>query len=189
MQRTSAASRHVAADRPKSLCRRTVYILRIREAGRIDLSAILDLYSHLHRQDDPATDHDIAVAWGEILANPSLHTYVGELQSLLVTSCTLVVVPSLRRGPSPYAFIENVVTRTNFRRHGYGTAVMKHALQTAWELNCHKVMLLTGRKDEETLRFYEQVGLQRGTKTGFVAVRPTRHNSALHPTARSAGGG
>jgi hypothetical protein len=30
-------------------------------------------------------------------------------------------------------------------------------------------MLLTGRKQEETLRFYERAGFQRGVKTGFVA--------------------
>jgi hypothetical protein len=39
-----------------------------------------------------------------------------------------------------------------------------------WEDGCYKVMLLTGRQDEATLRFYEKVGFRRGVKTGFVAT-------------------
>ena len=30
-------------------------------------------------------------------------------------------------------------------------------------------MLLTGSKNESTLRFYEKTGFERGVKTGFVA--------------------
>jgi hypothetical protein len=40
-----------------------------------------------------------------------------------------------------------------------------------WEQNCYKVMLLTGRRDEATLRFYQQAGFEAGVKTGFVARR------------------
>lgn len=164
-------------------------MLTIREAVHDDLGELLELYTHFPRQDEPARPADIAVAWAEILAAPGVYTYVGEIRPRLVTSCTLIVVPSLRRGPSPYAFIENVVTHTEFRRKGYGTAVMQHALTAAWRLSCSKVMLLTGSKEEGTLSFYENVGLDRGIKTGFVAGAPPLHNSSLHPTTRSARAG
>jgi hypothetical protein len=43
------------------------------------------------------------------------------------------------------------------------------ALSVAWRQHCYKVMLLTGRKDEGTLRFYEQAGFDRHEKQAFVA--------------------
>ena len=39
----------------------------------------------------------------------------------------------------------------------------------AWENNSYKVMLLTSRKDEATLRFYRRSGLESSVKIGFVA--------------------
>jgi hypothetical protein len=50
-----------------------------------------------------------------------------------------------------------------------GRRVLGAALELAWERDCYKVILLTGRKEEGTLRFYEQAGFEAGIKTGFVA--------------------
>ena len=55
---------------------------------------------------------------------------------------------------------------------GLGRAILKHALQEAWQAGCYKVMLQTGRMDEATYRFYEGAGFQRGKKQAFVAVPP-----------------
>ena len=47
------------------------------------------------------------------------------------------------------------------------------ALEEAWAAHCYKVMLLTGRKDEATFRFYESVGFDRNGKQGFIAKPAT----------------
>jgi GNAT superfamily N-acetyltransferase len=94
---------------------------------------------------------------------------VGEMEGRLVASCTLIIIPNLTRGARPYGLIENVVTHAEFRQKGIGGSLLRYTLQLAWEHQCYKVMLLTGRKQEETLRFYEKAGFQRGIKTGFVA--------------------
>jgi GNAT superfamily N-acetyltransferase len=143
----------------------------IREVIESDLAALLELYDHFDRPDGSSSE-GIASAWQEMLAHPGLFVYAGEVAPQLVTSCTLVVVPNLRRGPKPYGLIELVVTHSGYRRRGYGTAVVKHALAAAWEKDCYKVMLLTGRTEEGILRFYEGAGFARGLKTGFVAAAP-----------------
>jgi len=39
----------------------------------------------------------------------------------------------------------------------------------AWAQDSTSGCLLTSRKDEATLRFYQQAGFEAGVKTGFVA--------------------
>jgi GNAT superfamily N-acetyltransferase len=148
-------------------------MLKIREVVESDLDALLALYDHFHRVDD-SSPNGIAEAWQQMLGHPGLFIYVGEVDQQLVTSCTLVVVPNLRSGPRPYGLVEMVVTHAGYRRKGHGTAVVKHALAAAWEKDCYKVTLLTGRTEEGILRFYEGTGFARGLKTGFLAVPPAR---------------
>ena len=146
----------------------------IRTAKQQDLPRLLALYTHLH-EDEPLLEIDRRVAelWDGILANPWLYNMMGEVDEELVSSCTLTLVPNLTRSALPYGLIENVVTHPDHRKKGYATAVLRHALQVAWGHGCYKVMLLTGSKQEETLRFYENAGFKRGVKTGFIAYPQT----------------
>ena len=142
----------------------------IREIRAAELSKLLGLYRHLHPTDPelPVTN-DIQALWQRICADPNLHYLVAEVGGTFASTCTFAIIPNLTRGARPYGLIENVVTHPEFRRRGIATALLRFALQLAWAQDCYKVMLLTGRKDEGTLRFYEKAGFQAGEKTGFVA--------------------
>lgn len=94
---------------------------------------------------------------------------VAERAGLLLSTCTLVTIPNLTRGVRPYGLIENVVTHPDHRRTGLGRSVLSFALDAAWQAGCYKVMLATGSRREETLRFYEKAGFDRGGKTFFEA--------------------
>jgi hypothetical protein len=48
------------------------------------------------------------------------------------------------------------------------------ALIDAWDRNCCKVMLLTGRKNEGVYRFYESAGFDRHAKQAFLAKPGTK---------------
>jgi GNAT superfamily N-acetyltransferase len=142
----------------------------IRKIQANELPSLLSLYRHLHL-DDPALaiTSDIESLWHRILANPQLHYFVADVAGQIVSTCTLTVILNLTRRAHPYGLVENVVTHPDFRKQGIGTKILQTALEMAWAQNCYKVMLLTGRKDQATLRFYERSGFKGGIKTGFVA--------------------
>ncbi len=142
----------------------------VRPIEKDELARLLALYEHLHVDDVPLNiDQRLKALWDEILNNPLLHYLVGELDGELISACTLAIIPNLTRGARPYGLIENVVTHPDHRKQGFGTRILRHALQVAWDGDCYKVMLLTSSRKEPTLRFYERAGFKRGVKTGFIA--------------------
>jgi GNAT superfamily N-acetyltransferase len=147
--------------------------LLIRSAERRDLASVLELYRYLHEMDAPLPDaEELERLWANILEQPGLHCIVGEHEGRLVSCCCIAIIPNLTRGGRPYALIENVVTHREFRKRGFATAVVRHALARAWESDCYKAMLLTGSRRPETHRFYEACGFRSDNKIGFVARPP-----------------
>jgi GNAT superfamily N-acetyltransferase len=145
----------------------------VRKIKPEELDALLGLYAELHPDDASLPEKsELYLLWADIILNPLLHYFVGECNGEIVSSCTLAIVPNMTRGARPYGLIENVITRADYCNQGFGTAVLQHALQVAWDAHCYKVMLLTGSQKEETLRFYEGAGFQQGIKTGFIAYPP-----------------
>ena len=146
--------------------------LVIRAARDADLAGVLALYVHLHPR-DPAPDPEaVKVSWAALLNSPLTTIFVVEAAGELVATCKLAIIPNLTRGVRPFGVIENVVTHADCRRTGLARKILQAALDAAWEAGCYKVMLATGRTDEETLRFYERSGFERGGKTYFEARRP-----------------
>lgn len=140
----------------------------VRYATKDELQDLLLLYKHLNK-DDPELDVDgpLTKLWEEILEDPGQNYLVLDVGGVLAASCVLVVVKNLTRSAKPYGLIENVVTHEDYRRKGYGTKLIKKAIDIAREKGCYKVMLMSGR-DEDTLKFYDQLGFERGKKTGFI---------------------
>lgn len=147
--------------------------MEVRPIAEAELTTLLALYRHLHEIDDPLPDDaTVAAVWRELQANPRCRYLGGYVSGQLLSSCTITVIPNLTRGCSPYGLIENVVTHAAHRTKGYGKAVLAEALSFAWSQRCYKVMLLTGRKDEATFRFYAAAGFDRHDKQAFIAKRP-----------------
>jgi GNAT superfamily N-acetyltransferase len=142
-----------------------------------DLPGLLALYRHLVPDDPPLTTASALDRWQQLKSLPGSDIFLGLLAGEPVTTCTLVVIPNLTRGGRPYALIENVVTRTDQRRQGYAGAVMRAAIAAGRAAGCYKIMLLTGSRRPETLRFYESLGFAR-SKTGFeIRTLPEREKA------------
>lgn len=145
----------------------------IRALHAADLDELLALYAHLHVNDVPLPPRaTVESVWAEALANPRIRYWGGFDGTMLVSSCTLTLIPNLTRGCRPYGVIENVVTHAEHRGRGWGRRLLREALACAWAQGSYKVLLLTGRQDAATWRFYEGSGFSRQGKTGFVARPP-----------------
>lgn len=142
--------------------------MTVRETDAADLDALMALYLHLHETDIPEDRAALRRVWTRIEADPGHHILVAEQDGRIVSSCACVIVPNLTRGLRPYAIVENVVTRADFRRRGFASACLARAVNLARAAGCYKVMLLTGAKDEATLRFYRRAGFDDGDKTAFI---------------------
>lgn len=140
----------------------------VREAVSADLDALLELYLFLHEDSIPEHDVHLTDTWGQMIDDENHHVIVCETEGKIVASCVCVVIPNLTRQVRPYAFVENVVTHAEYRGRGYGSACLAYAKEIAKNNKCYKIMLLTGSKKEETLRFYEKAGYNSSDKTAFI---------------------
>ena len=140
----------------------------IREARKEDLSAVLNLYLFLHEEGIPERDKNLEDTWAQIINDPNHHLIVNEIDGQIVSSCVCVIIPNLTRNVRPYAFVENVVTHKDYRGKGLATDCLNYAKKIAEDANCYKIMLLTGSKRPETLRFYENAGYNKNDKTAFI---------------------
>ena len=131
----------------------------------------MDLYCN-HLTKHPPKEPQNITLWREKIskfeADPMYNILLGELEGKAVSTVTLIVIENLTRNLHPYAIIENVVTHTDCRGRGYAKLLMQKAIETAAAHGCYKIMLQTGSKEDETLRFYENCGFNRNDKTGFV---------------------
>ena len=140
----------------------------IREISENDFDGLLSLYMQLHDNPFPDKDSRITAIWNNILNDKNYHIIVADENGTLVSSCVCVIIPNLTHEQRPYALIENVITDKKYRKKGHATACLNFAREIARRENCYKIMLLTGSKNNDTLRFYEKAGYNRNDKTAFI---------------------
>jgi len=141
----------------------------IREATHSDLTGINRLYLQLNPDDPALADGRDEQVLERILSSDLLVLFLGLIHDDIVATCYLNLIPNLSRNASPYGIIENVVVDSALRNSGHGKAIMKHALDIAWQAGCYKVMLQTGSKRESTHNFYKACGFSADAKFAFLA--------------------
>lgn len=144
----------------------------VRPAIAADLTALLALYRHLNPEMPELAPEAAARIWRETLAQPGLTVFDAPVDDTLAATCTLITAPNLMRGGAPYAFLENVVSHSDYRRRGFGQAVIDAALEAAWAQGCYQVMLLSGHQNASAHAFYRSCGFTADHKAGFVIRRP-----------------
>ena len=142
--------------------------MTVREAEQRDLKGLLALYTHLHDNPIQPDSEALSALWQRILSDESHHILLAEEDGQIVSSCVVVMIENLTHCQRPYALVENVVTVPGCRGRGLATACLDHAKQLAVKENCYKIMLMTGSREESTLRFYEKAGYNRNDKTAMI---------------------
>ena len=140
----------------------------VREIREDELNDLLELYLHLHEISIPEMTQHLKRTWNTILQDQNHHIIVKDIDNKLISSCVCVIIPNLTRNARPYAFVENVVTHTDYRGNGYATECLNYAKKIAEQMKCYKMMLLTGSKEESTLKFYKNAGYNSTDKTAFI---------------------
>lgn len=140
----------------------------VREIKKEELNSLLELYLYLHEDSIPEMTDHLTKTWETIISDKNHHIIVKEVDGHIVASCVCVIIPNLTRNIRPYAFVENVVTHEKYRGKGYATECLDYARDIALKEDCYKMMLLTGSKKEEVLRFYENAGYNSSDKTAFI---------------------
>jgi GNAT superfamily N-acetyltransferase len=141
--------------------------MNYRQAERADIQEILNLYKELN-PDDPTLQIEKANSiWDKIERNNLIRYFVATDNEKIVASCTIAIIPNLTRGGRPYAVIENVITKAEYRNKGIGRDIINMAVNFAKENSCYKVILLSSMKRTEAHKFYEAIGFDGKSKMGF----------------------
>lgn len=139
----------------------------VRKANYNDLKDLVCLYNQLIDYQNIVINSSVELSYKKILELDNYYILVVEEGKIVVSTCTLVIVPNLTHNQRPYAIIENVVTDLNHRGLGYATAVIDNAKSIAISNNCHKILVQTRSKKGATLQFYEKNGFNKNETTGF----------------------
>ncbi|WP_028044449.1 GNAT family N-acetyltransferase [Candidatus Stoquefichus massiliensis] len=140
----------------------------IREIYEYEFNDLFNLYLYLHEDSIPKITEHLKSIWQTIINDNHHHIIVNEIDGKIISSCVCVVIPNLTRHIRPYAFIENVVTHADHRGKGYATECLNYAKKIAEKENCYKMMLFTGFKEENILKFYSKAGYDKSDKTAFI---------------------
>ena len=140
----------------------------VREIKENELFDLLELYLNLHESSVPKMTEHLKSVWNTIINDNNHHIIVNEQDGKIVSSCVCVIIPNLTRNVRPYAFVENVVTHSDYRGKGYATDCLNYAKELAKKAECYKMMLLTGSKEDSTLNFYTKAGYNSTDKTAYI---------------------
>lgn len=146
-------------------------MINIRQCVQDDLIGLLNLYRELRPNDPILSPDQLQNAWSNLSNNPHVKIIVAEVSNEIASTCQLSICPTLTNNARPFGIIEHVITANEYRRRGLSQKVIEKALEFAWEVNCYKVMLLSGEGRVEAHKLYEKIGFQSGIEKGFV-IKP-----------------
>lgn len=140
--------------------------LSFRDATPADIKIMLELS---HAGDargaetpplDPAaaTDPRTLAAFDAIIVDPAHRLIIAERNGEIVGTMQISFVPGLSNYGMLRAILENVHIRSDLRGGGYGSQMVKWAIERAREAGCGVVQLTSNKVRIDAHRFYRTLG-------------------------------
>ena len=143
--------------------------MELRELNEKDLESLIKLYEQLDDANGNFTAEDARKIWKtEIEGNKKIKYYGAVENGKVISTCYCLIIPNLTRLGSSIAFVENVVTDSEYRGQGLGRKVMEMAIEFARENNCYKVILQSASFRKEAHQFYKNLGFDGESKKAFI---------------------
>ena len=141
----------------------------LRELNENDLESLIKLYKQLDDTNNDFTAEDARKIWKtEIEGNKKIKYFGAVENGKVISTCYCLIIPNLTRLGSSIAFVENVVTDSEYRGQGLGRKVMEMAIEFAREYNCYKVILQSASFRKEAHQFYKNLGFDGESKKSFI---------------------
>ena len=144
----------------------------VREAKENDLLNLLSLYQQLFPEENYNRSSEFHSTWKKIINDKKIKCFLAFSGDIAVASCLIIVIPNLTRNQRPFAVIENVITHKDYRKKGFGKAVIEKAVNFGKRQNCYKIMLLSSTNRTDAHIFYEKIGFDGNSKQGFQLRLP-----------------
>lgn len=143
--------------------------MELRELNEKDLESLIKLYEQLDDANGNFTAEDARKIWKtEIEGNKKIKYFGAVENGKVISTCYCLIIPNLTRLGSSIAFVENVVTDSEYRGQGLGRKVMEMAIEFARENNCYKVILQSASFRKEAHQFYKNLGFDDESKKAFI---------------------
>ena len=153
----------------KSSNLKTEVKMELRELNEKDLESLIKLYKQLDGANGNFTAEDARKIWKtEIEGNKKIKYFGAVENGKVISTCYCLIIPNLTRLGSSIAFVENVVTDSEYRGQGLGRKVMEMAIEFARENNCYKVILQSASFRKEAHQFYKNLGFDGESKKAFI---------------------
>lgn len=112
---------------------------------------------------DPASlsDPRYRAAFDEISADPKHRLIVAELDGRVVGTLQISVLPGLPNFGMKRGLLENVHISSDLRGGGYGSTMVKWAIERCREAGCDVVQLTSNKVRTDAHRFYEKLGFAK----------------------------
>ncbi len=153
----------------KSSNLKTEVKMELRELNEKDLESLIKLYKQLDDTNNDFTAEDARKIWKtEIEGNKKIKYFGAVENGKVISTCYCLIIPNLTRLGSSIAFVENVVTDSEYRGQRLGRKVMEMAIEFARENNCYKVILQSASFRKEAHQFYKNLGFDGESKKAFI---------------------